>query len=133
MLGSNIAVAHLLHQHDFLFFRCNEHQHTGRKIAALEGVLPVEGQRAQVGHVRIKQDERYLLLMQLVGKLACRLKSGRHDDDAVGLQLYALYRCLLKGLQVEPLIIDELYGDAEVATVLAGGYCSFLNFLPVCL
>ena len=36
LLRGHIAVAHLLHQHDFLFLRCEHHQHAGCKIARRE-------------------------------------------------------------------------------------------------
>ena len=133
LFGGHVAVPHLLHQHDLLFLRGNEHQHAGCEVSALERVLAVERQRPQVGHVRVEQDEGYLFGVQLVGEVACQFQCGRHYDHSIGLLLQTVSRSLLKGLQVEPLVVDEFHRDAEVAPMVTRGQTALLYFLPVSL
>ena len=42
LLGGNVTVEHLLHEHDFLLLWSYQHEHAGGEISALERVLPVE-------------------------------------------------------------------------------------------
>ena len=51
MLADHLSVLGLSHQHDFLFLRCDEHEHLGCEIAAAERVLTEERERLEVGHV----------------------------------------------------------------------------------
>ena len=133
LLRGHIPVAHLLHNHDFLLFRCNEHQHPGSKVATLERILSEERQRTQIGHIRIEQDKGYLLGMQLVGEVACQLKGRRNDDDTCRLTFQTIGSCLFKGFQIKPFIIYELNRDTKVSTMVTGSETSFLDLLPVSL
>ena len=90
LLRTHLSVLQELHKHDLLLFRGDEHHHACGIVATLKGVLTVEGEGLQVGHVSVKQDKGDMKLVQLVGELARGVERRRNDDDTIGTLLHAL-------------------------------------------
>ena len=74
LLADYLTVLGLSHQHNLLFLSSKHHQHLGCKIARAERILSIEGERAQVWHIRIEKDKWNTLLMQLVCKATCHFQ-----------------------------------------------------------
>ena len=54
LLAGDFAILGNLHEHDLLFGRGYHHKRLGSEVAAGKGVLPIERERLQVGHVRVE-------------------------------------------------------------------------------
>ena len=131
LFRGHLAVFHQFQQHDFLLFRGDEHEHLRSEVAALERVLSEETQRSEVGHIGVEQDERHVLLVELVGKLLCDIEFAGYDDDAVGQVAENVVGHAGKRTGVEAFVVYDFHLNVEVASCLGAFQCTFLNFLPV--
>ena len=131
LLACHLAVFHLLHQHDFLFAGCYQHEHFRREISAAERVLTIERQRFKVWHVRVEQYERNVAFVQLVGEFLCYFKFARHNDYAVRVVIKAFVAFFFECVSIETLVIHHLYMDVEVTSCFTRLVRSLLNLVPI--
>ena len=131
LFTDHLAVLCYLQEHDLLLVMGQQHEHTGCEKTGGEGVLTVEGQRPQVGHVRIEKNKRNGRLMQMVGHLLRDVKRSGDDDHAVGLVVEARFCLSDKAVVVETVIIVDTHGDIEVFAHISGFLDALLHFLPV--
>ena len=131
LLAGHVSVSHLLHDHDFLLLGRHHHEHPSGKISAAEGVLPVEREGFEVGHIGVEQDEGNVPFVQYVGKGSGHVESGWHHDDPVHLFLQALFGHLDKGVHMEPSVIKHLHLDIKVSSMHTGLHGSLFYFLPI--
>ena len=83
LFAGNESIFHLFHHHDLLFVLGQQHEHACCEITAAEGVLSIERQWAQVGHITIEHHKWNAGGMQLVSKLSCHVKFGWNNNHTI--------------------------------------------------
>ena len=131
LLRAHMTVFQLLHHHDLLLFRGNEHHHTSCEISTLEGVLTKECQWLEVGQIRVKENKGDITVGQLVGEDTGNLQLGRYHDDAIRILVQTLLGGFDKRWAVEAFVIQHLQRNVEVASACCRCLDALFNLVPI--